>query len=156
MFLVRRAVAADSPAIYDVHVGAITRVCAEVYTAQEIAGWIARKVPDGYVTAIGDNDFFVATDGERVVGFSEFNPGAREVAAVYVHPDFLRRGTGAALLDAAEAAARGRRVSDVHLRATLNAVPFYLRGGYTIEREGTVELGSGTLLRCVFMQKSLE
>ena len=107
------------------------------------------------MSAIAASDFFVGTDGERVVGFSEYDPETRELAAVYVHPDFERRGLGRALLEAAEAAAHARGVDSLHLRASLNAVSFYQRAGYVVERAGSVTLRSGSELRCVFMRKTL-
>ena len=156
MLTIRRAVAADSLAIYEVHISAITKVCAADYTTEEIAAWTAGKTPDKYVPAILANDFFVASQSEVVVGFSEFNPQSQELVAVYVHPDFVRRGIGAALLGAAEAAARARRVSRVHLHASLNAVAFYEASGYAVERYGALQLHSGTALRCAVMHKTFE
>jgi len=153
VFSVRRAVAADSPAIFDVHVGAITRICAADYTPEEIEGWLVNKKPDGYVSAIEANDFFVATAADRVVGFSEFEAQSAEIRAVYVHPDFVRRGLGALLLRTAEDAARARGVTRVHLRSTLNAVAFYQARGYVVEAPGSLQLSNGGALRYVLMHR---
>lgn len=155
MFSIRRAVASDAAAIYDVHISAILVTCAREYSEHEISGWIAGKTPDGYVPAIAASDFFVALSALRIVGFSEFDPESREIAAVYVHPSYSRRGVGQLLLREAEAAARTRNVPSVHLHATLNAVPFYQAAGYELERFGILSMRAGSSLRCAIMHKSL-
>ena len=153
MFSIRRAVAADSPAIFDVHVGAITRLCAAAYAPEEIESWIVNKKPDGYVSVIAANDFFVATTADRVVGFSELEPQSAEIRAVYVHADFMRRGLGTLLLRTTEDAARARGATRVHLRATLNAVAFYQARGYMNDGPGTLQFSNGVALRYVLMHK---
>jgi GNAT superfamily N-acetyltransferase len=155
MFSTRRALPDDAVAIYDVHMSAIAKICASEYSNDEIAGWTAGKTSAGYLAPIAVNDFFVSTLETRVVGFSEFNPESHEIQAVYVHPDYLRRGIGLMLLRRAEEAARSRTVSSVHLHATLNAVSFYQSSGYSFERFTTLPMRGGTLLRCAFMQKTL-
>jgi GNAT superfamily N-acetyltransferase len=155
MFTTRRALPDDSVAIYDVHMSAIAKVCALEYSKEEIAGWIAGKTSAGYLPAIAANDFFVATLATRILGFSEFDRETHEIAAVYVHPDFLRRGIGLMLLRKAEEAARERRVTSVHLHATLNAVSFYQSSGYSIDHFKTLQMRGGALLRCALMRKAL-
>jgi putative acetyltransferase len=155
MFTIRRAVESDSPHVYEVHVRSIREVCAPSYTPEEIHDWTVRKRPEGYVPVIKTRDFFVATADERVVGFSEFNPETSEVAAVYVHPEFTGQGVGRALLEHAEAAALARGATRLHLSSSLNAVPFYEKHGYVVDKHGSVTLGSGRALRCVFMHREL-
>jgi len=152
---IRRAVPDDAPAIYDVHLSAITNVCALDYSPEEIAGWVAGKTAAGYLPSIEAHDFFVATVAARVVGFSEFDPETQEVSAVYVHPDYLERGIGATLLNEVEAAARARRVSSVHLHATINAISFYDACGYALAHMTILRLRGGASLRCAVMRKEL-
>lgn len=152
---IRRAVAEDAPAICDVHLNAITEVCSLDYSPEEIAGWVAGKTSTGYRPSIEANDFFVASLATQVVGFSEFDPETHEVSAVYVHPDQLGRGIGATLLNEVEAAARARRVSSVHLHATINAMSFYLASGYSIDHMTILRLRGGASLRCALMRKAL-
>jgi putative acetyltransferase len=155
MFDIRRAVQADSPAIHDVHLSSIRGICAAVYTPEQVHDWTVNKKADGYVVAIGTHDFFVAEQHGRVVGFSEFAAPDREIRALYVHPDFVGKGVGHALLCRAEEAARSARIASVRLHSTVNAVSFYEAHGYGVERLDSQRLGTGTLLPCVLMQKSL-
>lgn len=152
---IRRAVPEDAPAIYDVHLSAITNVCALAYSPEEIAGWIAGKSAPGYLPSIETHDFFVATVAGRVVGFSEFDPETHEVSAVYVHPDYLRRGIGATLLNEIEAAARARSVRSLHLHSTITAMRFYEACGYSFDHMTILRLHGGAKLRCAMMRKEL-
>jgi len=57
------------------------------------------------------------------------------VRAMYTHPDFVRRGVGTLVLDAAERAAAIEGFKRVELMATLAGEPLYRKRGYVeIER----------------------
>jgi N-acetylglutamate synthase-like GNAT family acetyltransferase len=97
----------------------------------------------------------VAETEGRIVGFAQLVTAQQEVRAVYVLPEAGGRGIGSALLARLEIAARGLGIEAVELRASLNAVPFYLASGYEQLEDTTHRLADGTELRCVRMRKSL-
>ena len=72
---------------------------------------------------------------------SPTSPSGREGYVVHVYVDAAHRdsGRGAALLAAAEAAARLRGMSRIRLHAVDRALPFYHRAGYTA-RSNDLEL----------------
>ncbi|GAA0192084.1 GNAT family N-acetyltransferase [Halobaculum roseum] len=93
-------------------------------------------------------------DGGRVVGFGTLIPSRRDyladgpgagppgtVEAVYVHPDRAGEGVGTALLADLERAAGDRGLGALGMHASLNAVGFYERHGYTRVRAVTHEFG---------------
>jgi GNAT superfamily N-acetyltransferase len=154
--LIRAAVPSDVEEIFEVHTSAIREVCAAVYDPAQIHAWTCRKRPEGYLEPIAQHPFFVAVEGGSVVGFSELDLGTGEVCAVYVRPDRVRHKIGQTLLQTMEAVARERSLLRLHLRATLNAVPFYRAHGYILDEEGSVLLGDGTSLPCANMHKDLD
>jgi ribosomal protein S18 acetylase RimI-like enzyme len=86
----------------------------------------------------------LAVDGDRVVGCVLFRPlDARRgrLFQMAVEPDMQRRGIGAGLIAALEAAVARRGFDEVVLHARVPAVGFYERAGYTIEGAPFTEVG---------------
>ena len=78
-----------------------------------------------------------------------------EVRAVYVHPHHARKGVGSQVLKAIENMAAERKLKDLRVTSSNNAVPFYLVHGY--KKTGSTEFRTpgGMKLQCVTMLKSL-
>ena len=148
-FTIRRASADDPPGIHDVHEQAVRRICTLDYSPEEIDAWVGgpRTEPDPAEARR------VATGDGVVIGFSGLR--GDEVWAVYVHPDWLRRGVGTALLREAEQKALHDGVSRLRLHASLGAVPFYAANGYRTIQTTTHLLGGRVPIRCVQMTKEL-
>src|SRR5579859_7192206 len=66
---------------------------------------------------------------------------AAKVRAMFVHPEWTRKGVARMLLDTCEKAAREAGFKRVEMGATLNGFPFYERMGYReIEEKGGREV----------------
>lgn len=103
-------------------------------------------------------------DGPTVAGFGDVRfdppeyisePADGGVRAVYVDPEFARRGVGTALLERLEREARERDLDTLGLLASVNAVPFYERNGYDRVTETTFEFGDGVEGPAVEMRTEL-
>lgn len=79
------------------------------------------------------SDHFVAVGYGKVLGVVLFHEGERRLHQMAVDSRFQRRGVGACLVEALEARARRRGISEVMLHARDYAVPFYERHGYRKE-----------------------
>lgn len=106
-------------------------------------GWSRRA------TLFGSDRF-----ADRQMGFVDPAKAPAKIRAFFIAPEFARRGIGAALLDACEAAARAAGFTQAELMATLPGVPFYAAHGYRAEGE-VVQHYDGIALRFVPMRKSL-
>lgn len=87
------------------------------------------------VAACDGGLLFVAMAGERLVGFAYCAVAGRDLhlAGLAVHPDFGRRGIGAALVRRVEGAARARGLDGVTLTTFADIPwngPFYERLGF--------------------------
>jgi putative acetyltransferase len=150
----RRARPEDALKIRNVHVASIRALCAGEYTPEQIAAWTAGARPERYRRAMAEGEIiFVAERGPRIVGFSALE--GDQVQAVYVHPQFARRGVGTLLLRAVEAEARDRGIVELRLSASLTAVPFYRSLGYRELGNTMHPLSTGILIPCVRMVKRL-
>lgn len=103
------------------------------------AAFMALCLPELTVqpAAIAAGEVWVAEEGEVLTGVLELVPGAEavELRLIFVAPERLRAGIGAALWRYAEARARALGADAIALDADPNAVPFYERMGMTIVGE---------------------
>lgn len=86
----------------------------------------------------------VDCDDDVVVGCVLFRPLAPRQGRLYqmaVEPDKQRRGIGAQLVAALEAAVARRGFDEVVLHARAAAVGFYERAGYVVDGDPFVEVG---------------
>jgi ribosomal protein S18 acetylase RimI-like enzyme len=101
----RPAAAEDRNALWQVHTQAIRVSAAGHYDAAQIEAWAGRLTPEGYQRC--PDCFFVAEAEEsKVIGFGELNLKSGEIEALFVDPEFGRRGIGSHLLQALEDLAR--------------------------------------------------
>jgi len=75
------------------------------------------------------------------------------IRAMYVHPDWARRGIGRLIIRACESAAHEAGFEDLELVATLSGVEFYERMGYTQIETIHYHMGNDTFIDFVRMEK---
>ena len=105
-------------------------------------GWSKRK------TLYGGDQFESRED-------TLLNPGkdAAKIRAFFVHPTYARKGIGAAILKACEAAAKAAGFTRLEMAATLSGIPFYKSKGYEAVENLEVPLGNGETLPILKMAK---
>jgi GNAT superfamily N-acetyltransferase len=79
---------------------------------------------------------------------------AAKIRAFFVHPEWARRGIGALILEACEAAAARAGFQRLEMGATLTGVPFYRAKGYAELERIEVPLENGLALPIVRMFKA--
>jgi GNAT superfamily N-acetyltransferase len=79
---------------------------------------------------------------------------AAKVRAIFVHPDFARRGLGSLILATVEKAARAAGFRCFEMGSTLTGVPLYRLKGYVETERIAVPLKNGEALPIVKMVKS--
>ena len=92
MITIRRATKEDCGSVWRIHIRAIKEICSSHYTQDEIHAWSKVLKPARYKKAINRGAFFVAVDGDVIVGFGNLNQDSGEVEAVYVNPGCERVG----------------------------------------------------------------
>jgi len=129
---------------------------------------------------IEDGTYFVATAvevGGRIVGCGGWSnrktlfgsdhgpnredafldPGkdAAKIRAIFVHPDFARKGLGTMILKHCEEAAARAGFSALEMGSTLTGVPLYTLKGYVPRERVAVPLPNGETLPIIHMVKVL-
>lgn len=151
--VIRTATASDAPGICAAHVAAIRVLNRAVYSAEQIEAWAGPRKPDDYQLPIAASRLFVAEENGAITGFSEYN--GDEICAVYVHPDFARKGIGRRLFRKVVQALAGAGRKRVWLDASLSSVEFYRAMGCVAKDERVHRIGGKTDLRCRRMEYTL-
>uniref|UniRef100_E6QMR0 GCN5-related N-acetyltransferase n=1 Tax=mine drainage metagenome TaxID=410659 RepID=E6QMR0_9ZZZZ len=106
-------------------------------------GWSRRKTLCGSDQAPG-----------RDAGFLDPGQDAAKIRAIFVHPDFARRGLGSAILAHVEAQAVAAGFRSFEMGSTLTGVPLYRLKGYVAMETFGIALPNGDSLPVVRMTKN--
>jgi putative acetyltransferase len=127
------------------------------YTQAQVEAWAPHdpRAADRWAATLGDGRraVFVATGGERVLGFTDVEPDGH-LDHLFVHHFHQRGGIASALHGAAEAAAQRFGAPKLFTEASITARPFFLRQGYAEVRRQTVSV-RGVELTNYAMEKPL-
>ena len=179
-FHVRLATQADIPTLHSLIESSVRILQANDYTPAQIEGALGTVL--GLDTQlVTDQTYFVAettdSSGKKIIvacgGWSrrktlfgsdhaavrqpEFlNPAtdAAKIRAIFVHPDWSRRGLGTLLLETCENAAKSAGFTRFEMGSTLTGVPLYKLRGYQVIEPIAVPLQNGESLSVIRMAKS--
>ena len=146
----------DSAGLLAVHRESILRLGIQAYSRRETESWAAKLTAEGYVRAMieGGEHFFVAVHPrEGVVAFCSYK-GA-EVMALYVHPNWVRRGIARRLLRLAEVAIAAAGHGEIKIIATLVGRPFYEGQGYAVVDNHDWQTRGGLVIEALAMHKAV-
>ncbi len=152
---VRPSTQHERDALWRIRTRAIRETCRSHYDETDLERWYSAKMPDEFGVATECRKYLVVEAGGTVAGFGMLDLEKGEIAAVFVRPDFLRRGIGSKLLCELESSARRLGLGKVTLSSTLNAVGFYRAMGFRVLGPGTYRHSGGFDLECVLMEKIL-
>ncbi len=155
MLRIRKALEKDVNEICELHRAAVLGLAGDAYSQDQVEVWAGALTPERYLAGMREFEFFVADEG-RVLGFLILNLEGAELNAVYVHPDVAGRGIGRRLCETAEGLARGRGLTGLTVKSTVNAVGFYEALGFRSVRDMVHRSPAGIDLPCVEMKKCLE
>ncbi|HEY1986832.1 MAG TPA: GNAT family N-acetyltransferase [Terracidiphilus sp.] len=174
-FPLRLATESDIPALHALIEASVRGLQSGDYTAAQIEGALGTVLGlDSQL--ILDGTYFIAEAGSVLAGCGGWSkrktlfgadrgPGrapdlldpvtdAAKVRAIFVHPDFARRGLGSLILRTVEEAAREAGFRRYEMGSTLTGVPLYRLKGYVEVERIAVPLGNGEALPVVKMVKN--
>ncbi len=155
-YKIRPAQAEDAEGIHLAHIQSIREVCGPFYSQREIAAWGGREFNRSRREADIQNDkVWVVAQQEEIFGYAHFDQFRGEVLALYLHPQIIKMGYGSQLLNMMEKEAQRQQISRLFLIATLNAIPFYQKMGFTNVGAETSVTIQGESIRCQKMEKML-
>ncbi len=105
-------------------------------------GWSKRKTPYGSDHRPGREDALL-----------DPNVDAAKIRAMFVHPEWGRKGIGSLIMDECERAASAAGFTRFEMGATLSGVPLYEKYGYAAKERVELPLSNGETLPIVRMEK---
>lgn len=130
--IIRKAKLTDAEIIHNIHTMSVKGLCNNSYSNFEITNWLKNRTPDGYKSAIINNEMYLAEYNNTVVGFGHAITG--EIVANFVLPEYSGLGIGKKLLEyGLQIASKGSE--KIILTATANAIEFYEKFGFIKIRE---------------------
>lgn len=177
-FTVRLATPADIPALHRLIEQSIRGLQTNDYTAMQMEGAIGHAL--GLDTQlIADQTYFIAEPlanpgilagcggwsfrktlfgsdhgPHRVAEWLDPATDAAKIRAIFIHPDFARRGVGSLLLKHSEDTANRAGFTRYEMGSTLTGVPLYTLRGYRRLDRVDVPLPNGEVLPVIRMTKS--
>lgn len=130
--VLRRAAAADVPALAALYAAAATQLGPRVYGAEQVRVWqsFGRDTPAFRDYVLGA-ETWLADSAAGPAGFAGCD-AAGEVRSLYVHPSLARRGLGSALLAQVLARAQESGLARLQAWATPLSRPLFERAGFTL------------------------
>jgi len=137
----------DASATLRIFEDAIRITALSRYTESEVTAWLGgeRDVEEWSDARLAANTFIAEVDG-HIAGFTDLS-ATGYVDRLFVHPDFGRRGIGAALLEYVRRLAQSKGMRQMSTHASLVARPVFEAVGFTVGYEETVERDGETLRR---------
>lgn len=151
---IRRYSSADSRALAELFYNTVHSVNARDYTGEQIAVW----APEDRDMTAWDSSFLkhntlVAEDNGVIIGFADMDETGY-LDRLYVHCEHQREGIGTALTAALEDQAKNNGIMHFTVYASITALPFFKKMGYSIICENTVERG-GVRMKNYRMEKHI-
>ena len=156
---IRPARAADGPGIEQLNRASVRRLAVSYYSPAQIESFLAGGTLDAGLVEAGS--YYVGELGDTPVGSGGWMARARpggpwraRIRAIFVHPDWARRGIGRRLVTQAETAAAQAGFAIFELEASLAGVPLYRSLGHReVARYGHA-MADGATLPVVRMEKA--
>jgi len=159
--LVRAARAGEGGEILTIHRRAVHEAGRADYGPEILQAWSPMSAPEEIAARAARFDrkiergeiIVVAEVDGAIAGFGELVPAENMLLALYVNPDNMRRGVGAAILLELERLAREQGLNWLGLNSSLTAERFYKKNGYRVIEPGSHSLGNNLWMPCVKMRK---
>ncbi|HEX6710650.1 MAG TPA: GNAT family N-acetyltransferase [Rubrobacter sp.] len=154
---IRDATTRDVAAIADIFYHTVLKVNVRDYSRAQVEAWAGPAPDPGWWEkriAAGERikRTLVAVQGERVLGFAEFE-GDGHIDTLYVHHEFQGRGIASRLLDRIEAEAHRLGLTRLYTEASITARPFFRKRGFSVLIPQRVEV-RGQTFRNYQMEKT--
>ena len=143
----------DAHEIWNVRTSAIRAINQPGYKKEDLIKWAPEKMPEDFVKAIKNNEWYKVTDNNLIIGTGYVDVDKKRLEAVFVLPQYQGQGIGNLIINNLHDIAIKHGLTELYLDATLNAEGFYSKHGYIKIKDSMHISPLGVSLASVVMKK---
>jgi GNAT superfamily N-acetyltransferase len=151
---IRKAVADDAQAVFDVRIEAIRSQCRGFYSDDALASWTSGYVSERFKHNI-DKFMHVAVVDGKIAGTGMIDLKSGHIDAIFVHSRLAKQGIGRAMVLYLENLARAAGIEQLKIESTTNAASFYHSIGFLGDKKSVYVTSKGIELDCIPMTKEI-
>ncbi len=134
--IIRRFKPEDAEPVSSMIARTLREVNIRDYSAEAIEDLVLRMQPGDILQRASWTHFYVVADGEKIVGSGAIGPywGKTDESSfftIFVLPEYQGQGIGRRIIETLEKDEYFLRANRIEVPASITAVPFYLKMGYT-------------------------
>ncbi len=122
----------DVQDLANIYFNTIHRINSKDYTQEQVDVWAPQSSleTEKWAKKFLKTNPIIATVGEKIVGFAEFEPSGY-IDCFYCHHEWIGKGVGSALVKEILKRAKGYDIDRIFLEASITARPFFEKQGFT-------------------------
>lgn len=139
----QKAKTSDIPAIVKIHKFCVVEINSKFYPSVVIAEWLKDISQENVLSQFKKSSWIVAKTREgQTIGFGQCSLGTAEIFQINVLPLYQKQGIGTALYQRMLDDFKRKKVREIILNSTLNAIGFYQKLGFMPLGEIQYRVGS--------------
>ena len=132
--------AEDVQALANIFYNTIHRINIQHYTEEQVDVWAPKSSvenTEGWSKKFPRTQPIIATVGDEIVGFAEFEPNGH-IDCFYCHHEWIGKGVGSALMKEILLRAKNNHIHHIFSEVSITAKPFFEKHGFKVVTEQTI------------------
>lgn len=130
----------DVQALANIFYNTIHRINIQHYTEEQVNVWAPKSSvenTEGWAKKFLRTKPIIATVGDEIVGFAEFEPNGH-IDCFYCHHEWIGKGVGLALMKEILHRAKNNHIHHIFSEVSITAKPFFEKQGFKVVTEQTI------------------
>ncbi|MEK7149624.1 MAG: GNAT family N-acetyltransferase [Patescibacteria group bacterium] len=152
---IKKALDEDIVKIVSIHKSCVLKTNSKFYSKSVIKEWLSQISIKNTREQFKNTKWHVIKLNDKIIGFCQFSPIEKDLYQINISPKYQGKNYGKLLYGFVEKYFRKRRMNEIYLNSTLNAVNFYKNLGFKKIKMIKFKLDK-TFVEMVKMKKQLK
>ncbi len=129
----------DVQALANIYFNTIHKINIQHYTEEQVDVWAPTSSleTEGWAKKFSRTKPIIATVGDKIVGFAEFEPNGH-IDCFYCHHEWIGKGVGSALMKEILQRAKNSHIHLIFAEVSITAKPFFEKWGFRVITQQTI------------------